>query len=185
MGIPIEVIFASVLGVFAFGKIVQGMGFEDWGSSWFSWGDVVVSGLLGFVASAAIIGILGFLPALLIGAQTSLTDCVNPQNTALVNISDGASPTGAFFLGSGYVGSDLYYYYYYQLPDGGYQGASIDSNIAEVKYLGPGDGSPHMVTYTPQLRAPWSYFGIENSQVCTSIFYVPQGSIKQNYQLGK
>lgn len=156
----------GIVGLVLGGLFLKSQDFD--GSGWFG----------GILIAALVTAILGGIPTAVIG-QTVMADCVSPVNTSLVNISDGSGVAGSFFLGSGYIGQDLYYYYYYQLPDGGFQGAAIKASLAEIKY-----GKPHMVTYTPAYTNNWKYFAHPLDQVCTTIFYVPQGSIKQNFTLG-
>lgn len=143
--------------------------------------------------------LVGLIATAIFVSQTSY-DHRTPVDQDIVSLNDGTGTTGRFFLGSGYIDSHPVFFYYTGDGFNGYRAHTINAEHADVKYT---TGAPHMEAYCQDWTnaAKWSYipfwhWGNKPDSVddpgCTDenydidvwvTFYVPPGSVQQNYTL--
>ena len=130
----------------------------------------------------ALFGSIGFLAGVLLSyvlsiilATISPTYHVESRN-GLVTLQDGTSVSGRFFLGSGSVDGKPGYTYYRGDGVNGFSLESVAANKAIVKYSTEAPRVEKILTCGPGL--------FSNSCVSSQyVFYVPEGSVKQDYTL--
>lgn len=129
-------------------------------------------------STGALIGlILGIFIAFKIGKET--TNCVSELN--LVNLQDGSSLKGDFYLGSGSIDGRMKYTFYYEVQ-GGFKMMQLDYEYVEIRYT---TETPKVITYEIcETENPKNYWGMAYGIGFKSyIIEVPKGSIKSNFTL--
>lgn len=127
---------------------------------------------LGATVGYAALLVFGFLGALVVH-PTFHEDCTN-----LVAMSDGSSTSGSFFLGSGTIKNDQVYSYYYK--DGA--GFKRDYQYADRSTIYYTEGAPRICALDSD-HSIWTYPIIPEYTTDGYNFYVPAGSIKQDFTL--
>ena len=108
--------FAFIVGILIIvGSILYAI-FSDLGNFF----DVFI-GL--FVSVAITLFIL--MGSLIIGQAFKADEIYNTEKESIIALKDNNLPTGDFFVGSGYIDSDLYYYYFTENEDGGKEFHSV------------------------------------------------------------
>lgn len=131
-----------------------------------------------FITSGVLVGV--FIAAILPAKTTMEVH----STKYLESLGDGSNISGSTFLGSGNFEEDMHYIYYFQVGEG-YKMGRISHKTVSVKYIE--DGSrPRLETIRPKkiegtVRAKWTFVTLIGEE---HIFYVPKGSIKNNYNLG-
>lgn len=98
----------------------------------------------------------------------------------LITLDTGSELRGSFFLGSGFVGSSLYYHYYYMTPDG----AKYERVSAEAAFVREYDGAPKVVKYGWFDKDSTSLFYKPTMKYEGKyILYIPKGTIKTNFKI--
>lgn len=148
-------------------------------SNYPSAGSIIVGGI--FVAFFGTM-ILGLLVA---GVSNQVAGQVTVSQNLMV-LQDGQSVSGDFFLGIGSVSEDPSYTYYVESSDGTYELEDLDADAAKIRFT---DGPPRIefqcVDEAAIERNPWM---LNFANECfprwgETIFYVPEDSIKQDYNL--
>lgn len=126
-------------------------------------------------------GVLGCMVGFVIGIiLPAKTEIVN-TTYYLTTLCDNTSINGAFFLGSGVIDGTMKYSMYLENADGTYQLFMTDYNLTKIKYS---NDRPKIVTKTEQpTKCFYNYFAIDLDYTTTYIIYVPNGSIKSNFEL--
>jgi|SRR6478609_3448229 len=152
------------------------------------------------VPTSLVIGVVVGLVATLFFIMTngSTDDKRTPVRQDIVALGDTTSTNGRFFLGSGTIETGPAYFYYTGNEQDGFRARMHNGNSAEVKYT---TGQPHVVFWcrdwrkhadwiTSPLLPHWSdepNIDYRSDTGCGqgsfATFYVPRGSVKQNYTL--
>lgn len=152
--------------------------FHEFGRHFIDVGTVILAILTGFIFGA-VLAVFGALIALSISCKT---EDVVVGRSELMCLTDKSSMQGSFFLGSGTIGETMKYAFYIKNKDQTFRLHVIDAQQAYIKYIKSGN-TPYIeqikVVRSKDDRNVWSCF-IEQYKY---IFYVPNGSIKQNYTL--
>jgi len=86
----------------------------------------------------------------------------------------------AFFVGSGYIGEDLYYHFYYETS----KGIKYVKKRAESMYIIETDGNPRYVIYANYIKdETHDYYRENRSRETRRVLYIPKGTIKRNYKV--
>lgn len=133
--------------------------------------------------------ILGFFLALFIGAVAYTGVEWRPvSSTPLVSLADGAGIEGRFsFLGSGFIGDAQEFTWYEKSGDNAFVRKSVDAGSATVHYLQ--SGRKPYYTYNETVPTPKGFiqpWGLQVARVGEDYsydFYIPKGSIVQDYTL--
>lgn len=141
----------------------------------------------GGVAGGVIGIVLGCLVALIVGSFVyNDTHWEAKQTVPLVSLQDGEGVEGHFFLGSGVIESEPGFTWYEQSAENAYV---QNHAFAYESTVHMGGGQPHYVRSVEvyddgSFLGKWG-FRIETGEDGNEAydFYVPQGSIKQDYTL--
>lgn len=157
---------------------------------------VVTAGLWAAVGAL----VVGPLVTLFFIDQTS-RDEPTAVELPIASLGDGTETSGRFFLGSGSIDTGPAYFYYTGNEVDGFRAHTIDAGGVDIKYT---DGPPHMTAYCRDWThaADWAFipgwkWGSSPDDVwddgCRSqdtgdidvwvTFFVPAGSVQQNYTL--
>jgi hypothetical protein len=122
-------------------------------------------------------GIVGGIVAMSLPAQTEYK-CVETRNIAA--LQDNSSISGSFFLGCGTIKEHIVYYSYVE-KNGTYKLEKFELNDVSIKFS---DQRPRVEKWrnVPIKGKIINLFAID-SWHSEYIFYVPQGTIKQNFNL--
>lgn len=143
--------------------------------------------------------VIGPLMSLVFISQTAM-DERTAVSQPIASLGDTTGVHGNFFLGSGQVDSHPAYFYYTGDGTNGFQAHQINANYADIKYT---TGEPRLELYCRDWThaAEWAYvpgwkWGSSPNDVydggCRAddgsidvwaTFYVPEGSVQQNYTL--
>jgi len=140
-------------------------------------GGAIIEAIFVSVLVAAASSILGVIVALLIPSVTE-TDI---QKISLMNLNDGSSMHGSFFLGSGTIDEKMQYTYYYE-DNGYYKLGQVECSKALIKY---NEGDPFLEIHRKKLiKGPViNYFSLVKNTPIKIVFNIPEGSIKSNFHL--
>jgi len=119
--------------------------------------------------------------AFLIIIVMMLCSCAHyTKQLELVNLHDAQGITGGFFLGSGSIGSELFYICY--VKDENIYRRLILNNGARIHFT---KEIPYIVIAWNEITETSARWWEQTKQNTTSIdIYIPEGSIKQIYSLG-
>lgn len=142
------------------------------------------------VADAIFTGILGGLFGAFIGfcvASLYSLDSVDARSEPqyLVNLKDGSSITGDFFIGIGHVDEEMKYSFYVETEDNIFELKTIEADEAKISYIKEGE-RPYLTTHCDDYSALNPKLRLWSDRDCffnDIIFYVPKGSIKSDYEL--
>ena len=102
--------FAFIVGILIIiGSILYAI-FSDLGG--------FVDALLGILLSIAVTCFI-LMFSFLTGQELEADEIYNTEKESIVALKNNNFSTGQFFIGSGYIDSDLYYYYFTENKDGG------------------------------------------------------------------
>ena len=98
----------------------------------------------------------------------------------IVALQDNLGAAGNFFLGSGYIDNELSYTYMHYVEGCGYKAETVEASNAYVEFT---DEQPYVSVVKYRFKDNWrNYITIPyNSE--DIFFYVPEGSILQNYNI--
>jgi hypothetical protein len=104
------------------------------------------------------------------------------KTETLACLQDGNSTSGSFFLGCGTINGTMKYTYYAKDEDGYVLRQEVADEDVKIKYT---NDVPHIDKLYPRLKnrsliAKLTFFPLASVK---TIFYIPQGSIKQDYTL--
>lgn len=141
-----------------------------------------------FLFEPVIGGIMGGLVGILIGLVVALclpSKMIEEKSTLkLVNMQDGSQTGGNFFLGCGNIESKMKYIFYYEQNSTTFAMEQIDYDKAQIKYTS--DSSAYIETYiiVDDSNYFWNNLSFDTDYGdCRYIIYVPEGTIKNNYNL--
>ena len=147
----------------------------------FKWSEVPYHWFAGWVAVGLFLGFVATFIAL------DATQEHVPVENKIASLSDGMGTSGSFFLGSGSIDSEPVFFYYAGDNTNGFRLKHVDAADASIIEF---DGEPYMVRYCGDLdTAPeWIDFNrVDSEPECAgwdrTVFYVPAGSIQNNYIL--
>jgi uncharacterized membrane protein YeaQ/YmgE (transglycosylase-associated protein family) len=126
---------------------------------------------------AMVLGCVGAMIAIFIPMQTEYK-CVEVHN--IVALQDNRNISGSFFLGCGRVDEHMVYYSYVE-ENGSFElkKFNVDNSLIRFSNQKP---RVELWGHLPKKGSIINYFALDLP--CTKyIFYVPQGSIKQNFNL--
>lgn len=98
----------------------------------------------------------------------------------IVALQDNLGAAGNFFLGSGYIDNELSYTYMHYVEGCGYKAETVEASNVYVEFT---DEQPYVSVVKYRFKDNWrNYITIPyNSE--DIFFYVPEGSILQNYNI--
>lgn len=135
--------------------------------------------VLGLFMSFAI-SLLGAMAGLGIAFSLPANNETVTKQVELVSLQDNSSTEGHFLLGCGSIDGKMKYTYYYEVEEGAYKMAQKDIDDVIIKFW---DKTPILETKTVQMDDSfWNWFAMD-MPIETHIFYVPQGTIKNDYNL--
>jgi len=136
--------------------------------------DIVLC-ILGGLFIACFGALFGTMIALIVPSVTEKSVDV----IGLASLQDGGSLSGSFFLGCGIIDQEMKYTYYYE-SDGGYRMGQKDVDDVLIKFT---KDKPRIEIHKrKQTDALINRFSIIMNPA-KYIFFIPEGSIKQNYKL--
>ena len=132
--------------------------------------------LLGIIICSLSFAFFGFLIALVIPTKTKTVI----DTYYLKSLQDNNSVSGSFFLGSGQINGEMKYVFYYE-TEGGYRMRQLSYDQALIKYT---NEKPKLEIYRQEpTNAFINNFSVGGLGDSKNIFYVPKGTVKQNYNL--
>lgn len=138
-----------------------------------------VFGLFVLVFAVIVATLIGGGAAALIG-NFAPTACNESSSTKLISLHDAAGINGSFFLGSGYIDSNLTVFYYYQ--DGsGIRSAHVNED--DVVIHQDNNAVPRIQHYEPALKGNWDLVALP-VQSCADHIFVPENTILPGFSLG-
>ena len=138
--------------------------------------------LFGSAGMAFIVFLVGFLIALVLSVawEDAPVEITTSTDYEIVALQDNLGLQGQFFLGSGYVDDELSYTYMHYVEDRGYKVETVDASNAYVEFT---DKQPYVSLVRYQFKDAWrNYFTVPYNSG-DAFFYVPEGSILQNYNI--
>jgi hypothetical protein len=101
----------------------------------------------------------------------------------LVQLRSQDAVSGSFFLGSGQIGSDLYYSWYEGMQDGGLVPHRIVAST-RTRIYEEATSAPELRVYVEVLRQGWwQHFVLDPEEEQTFTFHIPIGSVKRGFSL--
>lgn len=146
-----------------------------------------IGGFFTALLSGAMGGALALVFAMLLSLPAPLPVVTTQSKTPLESIQDGQQTRGQFFLGSGTINDVSVFTWYEESSDNAYRQRQADASASTVHYV-PSGTRPY---YTRTVRKrTGSFFGTwvthpETGEVKSDEydFYVPEGTVRQNYEL--
>jgi hypothetical protein len=137
----------------------------------------IVAGILLGGFSSMMLGCFGCIIAIAIPAKTQRV-CIEKHEIA--NLQDNSNIYGSFFLGCGSMDERMVYYSYVE-ENGLYYLKKFETKNVLIRFS---NQTPHIESWVnaPIKGEIINYFAIDDPNY-KYIFYIPQGSIKQNFNL--
>lgn len=141
-----------------------------------------------FFTLVKIIGIsfVGFAASCLITLIIPSKQELKIEKTTIECLNDGSSVHGEFFLGSGTVDGKMVYNYYVK-NDQFFTLKQLDASSTYITYLKDTTTKPYLevqkMVDIPTDRCSWNNWAFDAEEVKATVFHIPQGSIKSNYNL--
>ena len=126
--------------------------------------------------------LVGILVAFILSAiwEDAPVEIITSTDHEIVALQDNLELKGSFFLGSGYVDNELSYAYMRYVDGCGYKIETVDASNAYVEFT---DKQPYVSIVSYQFKDKWrNYFTVPYNSG-DAFFYVPEGSILQNYNI--
>lgn len=132
--------------------------------------------------SSAVLGFMILVLTILLSSGICHISCDKTWYTSsdveIHALQDNITTEGSFFLGSGQVDGNLKYFYV-EDTEFGYTIRDVDADNTYIKYT---DGECHMETQSYEFDN-WFVRLIAVPMTERRIFYIPEGSILQNYNI--
>jgi len=165
----ITLIFFILLGIFISYYLTR----KNFDSAWMDFSEYLFNGMFGCIFGLVVGFIVGFsIPT----EKTTVTDIYQ-----LESISDNSGIAGSFFLGSGNIDGVMKYSYYLKSGDEYYL-RQTNVNNSVIKY-----SNTKTILEVKRVEETdyWlNYFSLSiKEQYPKYIFYIPKGSIKNQYNL--
>ena len=138
--------------------------------------------LFGSAGLAIMFFLVGILVAFILSAvwEDAPVEITTSTDYEIVALQDNLGLQGKFFLGSGYIDNELSYAYMQYVDGCGYKAKTVDASNAYIKFT---DEQPYVSLVTYQFKDQWrNYFTIPYNYE-DIFFYIPEGSILQNYNI--
>ena len=148
--------------------------YKDWGD-WSDWGFIIFFPLL----QSLLFALAGLIIAIALPVKYETTSWT--EN--IVTLKDNNSVEGRFFLGTGMINGSMKYVYYQKNDESTYQMWQADYYNAKIRYIST---QPKVViTDKHWAKTTFNKWAIDMADESrqTYIFEVPQGSIKNSYEL--
>lgn len=147
----------------------------------FKWSNVPFHWFVGWVAGGILIGLIATMIVM-----NASQDYVRIENK-IASLNDGMSTSGSFFLGSGSIDSEPVFFYYSGDNTNGFRLRHVDASAASIIEF---NGEPYMVRYCGDISTAPSWLDFDKTDPVPecrdwdkTVFYVPAGSIQNNYIL--
>lgn len=145
----------------------------------------ILAGIFAFIAGGVVALLLmglayGGLHLIQKGNADRVTEVVRSEQLSALNTSDKSS--GRFFLGSGTIDSNPVVRFMTKDSEGGYQVETKNFNTSKVYEIPDGE-TPRMECSQEFLLPHWSLDEKNSVGESTCKFYVPKGSIIEDYEL--
>lgn len=137
----------------------------------------IVGGIVSFLLMSLVYGGLYLIQK---GNADRVTEVIRSEQLSALNTSDKTS--GKFFLGSGTVDDKPVVRFMTKDSEGGYRVETKNFNTSKV-YEIPDESSPRMECSQVFLLPHWSLDQKQPVGESTCKFYVPEGSIIEDYEL--
>ena len=135
--------------------------------------------LMGLLIATMVTFLLLFI-SITVGIEFPADEIYNVEETPIVALKDNSGSTGHFFLGGGYVKSDLYYYYFTENDDKGKEFHKIDAD--ETIIYDDEKNNPHIEIRHSRNSNPIIRFFFITYKTETLI-HVPEGSINYSFSV--
>ena len=145
--------------------------------NWSDWGDVIMTFFGSLLSGFGILMIVLIISSAVCDATCDKT-WYTYEDTKIYALQDNVSEEGRFFLGSGQVKGKLKYFYVEE-TDVGYTIRDVVSDNTYIQYT---DGECHMEKQSYEFNH-WFAKLIAVPLSSRQIFYIPEGSIVQNYTI--
>lgn len=129
-----------------------------------------------FVALALII-LIGLSISNLIAGEAASYEPLLIETQEIQAFSDNITPNGHFFLGTGTVESKAKYFVIIEKKIG----SSVEQYDVENSYIKYTTDTPRVEHYHKVFTNPWVVFFCGDEWCGYDVFYIPEGSIKENY----
>jgi hypothetical protein len=138
--------------------------------------DTILHILLGVLFGIVISLFVGVIASFVFDTKMKLS-----STKEIYALEDNITTSGEFFLGTGYVDGNMEYFYV--VKDG--KGKRIDSIEANKVTIVDHEGKPHIKVYEPRFKSKFvaSLFDVPFALDNYYEFYIPKGTIKQNYNI--
>ena len=132
------------------------------------------------------VGFVGFVLSFIITIMIPSKQELKIEKTSIECLNDGSSVHGEFFLGSGTVDGKMVYNYY--VKNGQFFTLKqLDASSTYITYLKDKTTKPYLevqkIVDIPTDRCSWNNWAFDAEEVKATVFHIPQGSIKSNYNL--
>jgi hypothetical protein len=144
---------------------------------WSDWGDVAMAFFGSFMAGFAIVMMVTLFSSAICDEVCDKT-WYTSSDVEIHALQDNITTEGRFFLGSGQVDGNLKYFYV-EDTEFGYTVRDVDADNTYIKNT---DGKCHLETQTYEFDN-WFVRLIAAPMGERRIFYIPEGSILQNYNI--
>lgn len=172
MGLIFAIIFIVVTVVLLI------ISFSNNPDKWF--GNVLASLTGGFIVS----GVLSIFILFFGQTQLEIEERVGSSYNLVALDTDKetvGSYSSIFFVGSGYIGEEMYYHFFYETSNG----VKYDKIRAEGKvYIVETNDTPKVVKYYEYYKDKESiFYDSESQRHIKTVLYIPKGTIKNNYKV--
>ena len=136
-----------------------------------------------FVGVLMSVVITGFLVVIsfIIGQEFEADEVYDSKTESIVALKDNSVSTGHFFIGSGYIDSDLYYYYFTENEDKGKEFYSVEAEKT-ILYDDEKESIAYIETKKMKNSNPIiNFFFITNRQ--KQEIHIPEGSIDYSFSV--
>jgi uncharacterized membrane protein len=149
----------------------------EWFTGYYDGGEFVVASLIVIMWAVALVILFVTISSAVCDATCDKT-WYTYDDTKIYALQDDVLEQGRFFLGSGYIDSRLKYFYV-EDTEIGYVIRNVNADNTYIQYT---DGEYHMETQSYKFNH-WLPKLIAIPFSARQIFYIPEGSIVQNYTI--
>lgn len=142
-------------------------------NDWHSFADTIIFMWIGFLIGVLIVFIGGIVVSAVAESEEFIVG-----TREIVAFKDNNSTSGSFFLGSGYVDGDMKYCAMIKNEDGSYEMKTYDTD--ECLIIETND-TPKIEKRGYCFKTEWLNWFFFNMKLNEYVFYIPEGSICNNY----
>lgn len=140
-------------------------------------GGAILGGVLGVLVDFLIFILCGLLCMGVMSCyDEAKCDVIYGEKTELVALTDNAMVSGHSYLGSGYFNENLKYVYIYEDPVKGMKAEKVDSDYADIKYIGENE-VPYIQSWHNEPKNGFVNFMFGDFATTYYTIYLPEGSV--------